>query len=125
MLRASHAVLRTRGRIAGYTIHVAPGLDPDGARSAAECGPSEVMTDVPYEELFGTAGFRMVLSEDVTTEFEATCRAIFTAREDREAALRTAEGDTLFEEEQENKARLIEGLSTGVLKRSLHVAVKP
>lgn len=124
VLRAGYDALRRHGALAGYTIHVAPGLRSDEAKRAAKCGPSEVNADAPYDELLQAAGFRLVLSENVTPEFETTCRAILGARRELESELRRADGDSAFEEEQEKKGRLLRGISEGLLMRSLHVAVK-
>lgn len=79
-------------------------------------------TPVPLHE---AAGFRVIVDRDVTAPFRATCEAILEARRDLETELRGEEGDATFEEEQENKALMLKGISEGLLRRSLIVSAKP
>ena len=125
MLRACHEVLRPGGRIAGYTIHTPTGLSRDDAKRASELGPSEVLADSAPCDLLRAAGFKVLLEEDVTADFKSTCEAMLGARHQLEDELRAEEGDALFEEEQQKKLHMIEGVSRGLLRRSLHVASKP
>ena len=67
----------------------------------------------------------MIRQEDVTPGFRATCQAILRARGEFADALRVAEGHEAFEEEQQKKRRMLDGIDAGLLLRSLIVAVKP
>lgn len=124
MLRACHEVLRPHGRIAGYTICVPGGLTGAQRRRASELGPGEVLAEAPLRDLFGQAGFRVTLEEDVTEDFRVTCEAIVRARRELEAELRGEEGDAVFEDELEKKMSTLQGASEGLLQRSLLVASK-
>ncbi len=122
MLRACYEVLRPDGRIAGYAIHAPPGLSEPQRRRASKLGPGEVLAESPIGNLLREAGFRVIVDEDVTDDFQATCVAILQARRELEEELRGAEGDVVFEEELEKKSLLLQGISEGLLRRSLSVA---
>jgi hypothetical protein len=122
VLRACYEALRPGGRIAGYSIHAPPGLTEAQANRASEFGPSEVHAVSRHGDLFREAGFRVTVDEDVTEDFQATCEAIIQARHDLEDELRGLEGDVVFEEELNKKALTLQGISEGLLRRSLLVA---
>ncbi len=122
MLRACYEVLRPGGRIAGYVIYAPPGLSEAQRIRASELGPSEVLAESPIGNLHREAGFRVIVDEEVTEDFQTTCEAILRARRDLEEELRGAEGDDVFEEELEKKALTLQGISEGLLRRSLLVA---
>lgn len=124
MLGACHEVLKTGGRIAGYAIHTRPGLSNDLAALAAEWGPAEVNSRVPYGDLLRETRFRVVLEEDVTARFEATCDAERRAWLSLEEEIRAAEGDPVFEEGLQKKTEMHRGISERLLLRSLHVAIR-
>ncbi len=75
-------------------------------------------------DLLRETGFRVIVDEDVTDDFQATCVAILQARRDLEDELRGEEGDVVFEEELETKALTLQGISEDLLRRSLLVASK-
>ncbi len=118
-------MLKSEDRIAGYVIYVAPGLSSRDYDRAVELGPSEVgATDGPAR-LHEAAGFVEVQQIDVTPAFLETTAALIAARERHEGALRLAEGDEEYEAEQTKKRGLVEGTTTGLLRRALVVASKP
>ncbi len=125
MLRECHRVLKPGGRIAGYTIHTPDGLSRGDKQRAAELGPSEVGAAAPLEDLARSAGLSVMLQEDVTAGFRATCDAIIQARTQLEDALCVEEGHEVYEEEQQKKRSMLGGIDEGLLFRSLLVAVKP
>ena len=124
MLRACYEVLRPDGRIAGYVIYAPPGLTEAQRKRASELGPSEVLAESRLGDLLRETGFRVIVDEDVTDDFQATCVAILQARRDLEDELRGEEGDVVFEEELEKKALTLQGISEDLLRRSLLVASK-
>lgn len=124
MLRECQRVLKPGGRIAGYVIHARSGLTTSERRRAAELGPSELLAPASPEELTRAGGLSVVALHDVTRTFLATCEAILRARERHAAELRAAEGDAAFQEEQEKKESMRQGIHAGLLRRSLIVGLK-
>ena len=124
MLRECERVLRRGRRLAGYVIHIAPGVTKAQAGRAAELGPSEVTATASFETLTQSAGLTVVFSKDVTAAFHATCAALANARSTLEDELRLEEGDVFFEEERRKKHAMLQGLHEGILRRSFVVAKK-
>ena len=124
MLRECRRVLKPAGRIAGYVIHTPAGLTPAQERRAAELGPSDVTAPASPEALTQSAGLTIVVTEDVTDAFRATCAALRAARRDLEGELRGDEGDDFYEAERRKKDEMLLGIGEGVLCRSLIVANK-
>ena len=75
--------------------------------------------------LHKTARFSEVEQIDVTDTFLSTCSSFIQVRERYEDELRLAQGNDEFEEQQETKRGLVEGITTGVLRRSLLSGAKP
>ena len=124
MLRECDRVLKPAGCIAGYVIHIPTGLTEAQERRAADLGPSDVTASTSPEVLTQAAGLTVVVKEDVTDAFRATCAALVAARRDLEDELRADEGDDFYEEEQRKKNAMLQGIDEGVLCRSLVVAKK-
>ncbi len=124
MLRECRRVLKPGGRIAGYVIHPPAGLTPAQERRAAELGPSDVTAPAPPAALTESAGLTIVVTEDVTDAFRATCAALRAARRDLEEELRGDEGDDFYEEALRTKDAMLCGIDEGVLCRSLIMATK-
>ena len=124
MLRECGRVLEPGGRIAGYVIHPPAGLTPAQERRAADLGPSDVTAPASPAALTESAGLTIVIIEDVTDAFRATCVALRAARRDLEAELRGDEGDDFYEEALRTKDAMLCGIDEGVLCRSLIVAKK-
>ncbi len=72
-----------------------------------------------------SVGFSVIRQEDVTAGFRTTCDAILRARTKLEDALRVEEGSEVYEEEQQKKRTMLEGVDEGLLLRCLIVAAKP
>ena len=124
MLRECNRVLKPGGRIAGYVIHIPAGVTEAQERQAAELGPSDVAASASPEALTQAAGLTIVVTEDVTDAFRATCAALAAARRDLEDELRADEGDDFYEEERRKKTAMLKGIEEGILRRSLVVANK-
>ena len=124
MLRECQRVLKPEGRIAGFVIHTPSGLTASQRHEAAELGPSQVVAPASPEDLIRAAGLSIIALEDVTSAFMSTCEAILRARDQHAVALRAAEGDEFFQEEQGKKEAMREGIRAGLLRRSLIIGVK-
>ena len=124
MLRECNRVLKPGGRIAGYVIHIPAGVTEAQERRAAELGPSDVTAPASPQALTRAAGLTIVVTEDVTDAFRATCAALAAARRDLEDELRANEGDDFYEEERRKKNAMLKGIAAGILRRSLVVANK-
>jgi hypothetical protein len=90
--------------MAGYVIHTPDGLSQRDQRRASELGPSEVAAEASPGGLAEATGFSLILQEDVT---------LLRARGELEDALRIAEGHEAFEEEQQKKRWMLEGIDAG------------
>ncbi len=66
----------------------------------------------------------VIVDEDVTDAFHETLEAFRVAMDELEDDLRREEGDAVFEEWQERQTNRVQGVSEGLLRRSLLVAVK-
>ena len=124
MLRECKRVLKPGGRIAGYVIHIPAGVTEAQERRAAELGPSDVTAPALPEVLTQAAGLTIMVTEDVTDAFRATCAALAAARRDLAEELRAEEGDDFYEEERRKKNAMLQGIDEGILRRSLGVANK-
>ena len=124
MLRECNRVLKSGGCIAGYVIHIPTGLTDAQERRAEDLGPSDVTASTSPEVLTQAAGLTVVVKEDVTDAFRATCAALVAARRDLEDELRADEGDDFYEEERRQKNAMLQGIDEGILCRSLVVANK-
>jgi hypothetical protein len=101
-------VLRPGGRIAGYVIHVAPGLSSKEYSRAADLGPSEVGAREEPARLHELAGFTGIKQLDTTDQWLATTSSFIKA----------------YEEEQTKKRGLVEGMTAGILRRCLVQGIK-
>jgi len=77
------------------------------------------------EETTAAAGFLPLVVEDWTSELEGALRRMLDGLRAGETALRSDEGDDVFEHEVSKKAQLLEGVVEGLLRRTLVVAAAP
>ena len=124
MLRECRRVLRPGGLVAGLVIHAAEDLTEAEELRAAELGPSAVSSAMPYAALTREADLQPTLTADVTSAFLTTVRTVLPSREEHRQALFESGGPEAYEEETETLEKLVEGIKTGVLRRSLFVAAK-
>ena len=118
-------MLRRGGRFAGYVIHTPDGLSEVAEQRVRELVPMEALAEAPPAELTRRAGFAVVASEDVTDQFRATGLAVVRARERYEAELRAADGDEVYEDDQQRKVAVLTGIDEGLLLRSMIAARAP
>lgn len=120
VLRASHRVLRHRGRLAFFTISSAAGLSLADRRRAVAAGPPELDgPDVP--DLLRRAGFVDVSEIDVTGDYLATTRAWRAARLHHRDTARPVD-PAMYDERLAKGDRAIEAIEAGLLRRTLHIA---
>ena len=93
-------MLKPGSRSAGYVIHTPSGLTQAGERRAAELGPPNVTAPLSPDALTRQAGLSVVVLQDVTEDFRATCEALLRTREALAAELRAEEGDDVYEDER-------------------------
>jgi len=115
-------VVRPGGRVAGYVIHHAAGLNDKETERAFELGPSAGALPMPLAEWVRAAELQLIELRDLTEGFKRMAEAIRTERTLHEDALRAEEGDELFEEEQERKLQLSTAIAEGLLVRTLVIA---
>jgi hypothetical protein len=126
VLRACNRLLRPAGRIAFYTIFIAPGLPEAAYRRAARAGPAAVTSRRREQiDLLRSAGFGAVREIDATEAFLRTTRAWYEARDRHAAELAEAEGEDLFCERQRDYRLQARAIEAGLLRRALFVAERP
>lgn len=118
-------MLRPGGRLAFYTIYIAPGLaEPDYRRVVASGEPPEVVSRATQPELVRAAGFVEIEEVDVTEEFARTARGWYEARERHAADMRELEGEAEFAQGQAGRKERLEFIEAGWLRRSLFTAAR-
>jgi hypothetical protein len=124
VLRESHRVLQSSGRVAGYVIHTPDDLSAEDQERATEFGPSFVTASASPAELAASVGFEVVYQEDVSADFRTIADSLFKARAEVEGVLRAEEGDDVYEDEQQRRRGMVDGVDAGLLLRSIVVARK-
>jgi hypothetical protein len=125
VLRANRRVLRPGGRIAFYTIAVAPGLPADDRRRAVCCGPPAVSTRSDYRSLLRSAGFVEFDEVDVTADYLETARGWLRHGQQFEAGLAALETPGAFAAKLARRRKAIAVIEAGHLRRSLFLATRP
>ncbi|MEX2247650.1 MAG: methyltransferase domain-containing protein [Dehalococcoidia bacterium] len=125
VLKTCRRLLRPGGRMAFYTIFVAPGLSPAGRRRAVDAGPPAVASRLDQGDLLRAAGFTAMEEADVTAEYLRIARAYLEANLRHEAGMRGLEGDVRYEERQRDRRKGVAAIEAGLLRRSLFVASVP
>ena len=126
MLRACKRLLRPAGRIAFYTIFIAPGLSEAAYRRAARAGPSAVTSRRREQvDLLRSAGFAAVREIDVTEAFLRSTQAWYQGRDRYAAQLAEAEGEASFRERQRDYRLQARAIEAGLLRRALFLGERP
>ena len=123
MLRACRRLLRPGGRLAFFTIEVAPDLPRAEHRRVAAAGPPSC-TGPDIAELLRRARFVDVVGEDRTTEYAATARAWLAARLRHRDSMRPAD-PAAYDERIARGRTAIPLIEAGLLRRALYVARNP
>ncbi len=119
VLRACHRVLKPGGRIAYYTIYVAPDLSAADYRRIMKFWPQAGTRKRSPSEMLESAGFVDVRETDVTKQYRTTSQVWLEGRQSRYDQLAQAMGeDTLKGKIEEGKA-ILELIKDGLLRRSL------
>jgi len=125
VLRACRRLLRPGGRIAFYTIFIAPGVsEADRRRILALGDPPWLASPAGQSELLRSAGFIEVEETDVTDEYLLTARGWYEGRERYAVELRQLDGEAEFGQNQAWRKRRLPAIEAGLLRRSLFVARK-
>jgi len=122
VLRACRRSLRPGGRIAFYTIFLAPGLSPAERHRAINAGPPSAFSSAEQTSLLRSAGFRRIEETDLTPEYLRVARAWYAARERHAAALIAATSEDEFRKGQAERREYIATIEAGLLRRALFVA---
>ena len=69
-----------------------------------------------------SAGFADVRDDDLTEDYRSTLMRWIAATNRREADIRTAMGDDLYDERAQNRQRTLDAIDAGLLQRRLYTA---
>ena len=125
VLRASHRVLKPGGRIAYYTIYVAPDLSAADYRRIMKFWPSASVGRRSLSEMLESAGFIDVRETEVTKQYQKTSRAWVEGRRRRYDGLERTMGKAALAGKIDEGERILESLKDGLLRRSLLTARRP
>jgi hypothetical protein len=115
--------LRPGGRLAFFTIEVAPDLSPEDHRRAVAAGPrSTAGPDIA--DTLRRARFADVYAEDRTDEYLATARAWLAARLRHRDEMRPVDPQGYDDRINDNQTT-VPVIEAGLLRRGLYVARKP
>ncbi len=115
-------MLRPAGRMAFFTIFVAPGLNGSDYRRALRSGPTFVSSRrKEHGELVASAGFSHFEESDLTAEFLVTSRGWQAERSAHATEMFASEGEAEFNERQSDLDVQSKAIEAGLLRRSLFV----
>ncbi len=123
MLRACARLLRPGGRLAFFTIELAPDLSPERRRIAVAAGPP-LAAGPDIAEQLRRAHFVDVIVEDRSEEYKVTARAWLESRLRYRDEIRPADPAVYDDRIADGRASLPQ-IEQGLLRRSLYVARKP
>ena len=108
--------------MAFFTIHAAPRLSAADRKRARRHGPRLVNARGDYASMLRAAGFRRVVSVDVTREFQSISARWMHARERHRDAVIASVGEARYREIRRDSALMQRGIELGLLRRSLFIA---
>jgi hypothetical protein len=117
-------VLKPGGRIAYFSIFIAPEVSPEDRRSYKQEQP-ELYSRSQQIALLRNAGFAPTEETDVTAEYRRTLEALCQANDRHAGSLRRVRGDKDFEDSQRFRLHRLRGIDEGIIRRSLFVAERP
>ena len=123
MLRARRRLLTSSGRLAFFTISIAPDLSRADRRIARAAGPPAV-AEADTVALLSKAGFARIRVTDATPEYLTAARGWLTARTSHGEALR-APDPVGFDQRMAEGRAAVDAIATGLLRRALFVAAVP
>jgi cyclopropane fatty-acyl-phospholipid synthase-like methyltransferase len=122
VLTACRRILRRTGRMAFYSIFVAPGLSGTDRRRAIRDGPPAVATRSDYHRLLRSAGFADHHETDVTTAYLRTARQWLRRQQEFAAELAAPEPPEALTERLTRRHAAVAAIEAGLLRRSLFIA---
>ena len=125
VLRACHRVLKPEGRIAYYTICVAPDLDAADYRRMMKFWPSASVGRRSPSEMLRSAGFIDVEETDVTKQYRVTSRRWVEGRRRHFDGLKQAMGEATLKDKIEEGEAILGSIKDGLLRRALLTARRP
>ena len=117
-------MLKPGGRIAYFNIFISHDAPVAEQRRYARANRGHY-SRAEQKALLRSAGFTGIVETGVTAEFGRTLRALHEANLRHAPGLKRALGADVFEDRQKSRVRGMDGVDTGVLRRSLFVAVRP
>jgi cyclopropane fatty-acyl-phospholipid synthase-like methyltransferase len=123
VLRACARLLRPGGRLAFFTIEIAPDLSPEQRRIAAAAGPP-VAEGPDIVETLRRAHFVDVLAEDRSEEYKATARAWLESRLRHRDVIRPV-APAVYDDRIADGQNAVPLIEQGLLRRYFYLARKP
>ncbi len=117
-------MLKPGGRIAYFNIFISHDAPVSEQRRYAKANPGQY-SRAEQTALLRSAGFTDIVETGVQAEFGRTLRALHEANLRHAPGLRQELGADVFEDRQKRRVRGMNGVDTGVLRRSLFVATRP
>ena len=117
-------MLKPGGRLAFYTIVIAPEVHGERRARARRDGPPAVGSRMSYGRMLALAGFSEVDMTDVTSEFRRASDAWLKGTFRYEEELRAAHGDAEYNRRLPGWQAHAGAVADGLLERAMFVAVK-
>ena len=123
VLAECRRAIRRGGTMAFSVISIASDLSPRDRARAAAAGPPFKAASSDYPALLTAAGWRMEGCVDLTVQYARAIRRTIAEEQARASALGELLGSSAFAERMERRARTIQAVDAGLLRRELFVAV--
>ncbi|WP_193367374.1 SAM-dependent methyltransferase [Pelagibius marinus] len=122
VLAACRRAVRDGGRMVFTVISVAPDLPPARYRLAVARGPEFLETDSDYPALLAEAGWAVVESDDITSDYVGSCRRQLDADMTQKEPLTALIGAEEFDQRLTDWQGKLAALDDGLLRRRFFVA---